>query len=84
MCYPPLTWQTYDADFTAAKFDETGKKIKNAVVTLKHNGVVVQENLEINGPTGGGQAEAAKPGVVQLQGHGCAVFFQNIWVVEKK
>ena len=84
MCFPPLTWQTYDVDFTAAKFDDSGKKTKNAVVTLKHNGVVVLDKVEIDGPTGGGAPENAKPGVVQLQGHGCAVFYKNIWVVEKK
>ena len=83
MCLPPLTWQTYDFDFQAARFDADGKKTKNAVVTIRHNGVVIHDKLEINGPTGGGKKENAQGGPIQLQGHGNPVFYRNIWVVEK-
>jgi hypothetical protein len=83
MCFPPLVWQTYDIDYEAAKFGADGKKTKNAVATVKHNGVVVHDKFEINGSTGGGKPEAATPGPIQLQGHGNPVFYRNIWVVEK-
>ena len=81
LCYPPLQWQTYDADFEAAKFDPDGKKIKNAVVTLRHNGVVALDHVEISGPTGGGKPESPAGGAIQLQGHGNPVFYRNIWIV---
>lgn len=83
MCLPPLVWQTYDIDFEAAKFGADGKKLKNAVATVKHNGVVIHDRFEINGPTGGGKPEAPTPGAIQLQGHGNPVFYRNIWLVEK-
>jgi len=83
MCYPPLTWQAYDIEFTAARFDGAGKKIKNAVATIKHNGVTILQNLELNGPTPGGKAESPDGGPLQLQGHGNPVFYRNIWVVPK-
>ncbi len=83
MCYPPLTWQTYDIDFTAAKFDAAGKKVKPAVITLRHNGVVVHDNLELKGPTGGGKKESPSGGAIQLQGHGNPVFYRNVWIVPK-
>ncbi|MGB9602028.1 MAG: 3-keto-disaccharide hydrolase [Verrucomicrobiia bacterium] len=83
MCFPPLVWQTYDIDFTAAKYDESGKKIKNAVVTVKHNGILIHDNLELKGPTGGGKKEDPSGGPIQLQGHGNPVFYRNIWVIEK-
>jgi len=84
MCLPPLVWQTYDIDFTAAKFDENGKKTAPAKATVYHNGVKIHENIEFKGPTGGGQPETNKPGVFQLQNHGDPLVFRNIWVVEKK
>ncbi len=83
MCYPPLTWQTYDIDFTAAQFDDAGKKTRNAVITVKHNGVLIHDRAEIKGSTGGGKKEDASGGSIQLQGHGNPVFYQNIWIVPK-
>jgi len=83
MCYPPLTWQTYDIDFETAKFDAEGKKTKNAVATIRHNGVIIHDRLELTGPTPGGKTESPAGGALQLQGHGNPVFFRNIWVVEK-
>jgi hypothetical protein len=82
MCFPPLVWQTYEIDFQAARFDE-GRKIKNAVVTVRHNGVVVQDKVEIEGKTGAGKSETSSLGPIQLQGHGNPVFYRNIWMVVK-
>jgi hypothetical protein len=82
MCYPPLAWQTYDIDFTAARF-EGGKRVKNAVVTVRHNGVVIHEGLELKGPTPGGEPETDAPGPLLLQDHGNPVQYRNIWAVEK-
>jgi hypothetical protein len=85
MCLPPLTWQTYDVEFTNAVRDDAGKKIKNARITLKHNGVIVHDNAEIAGTTGGARNEPeGTPGVIRLQGHGNPLQFRNVWVVEKK
>ncbi len=83
MCFPPLTWQTYDVEFTAPRF-ENGRKVKNAFAAIKHNGVVIHEKLEIDGKTGGSKGNEGQPGAVYLQGHGNPVFFRNIWIVPGK
>jgi hypothetical protein len=83
MCLPPLSWQTYDIDFTAASFDGAGNKSSNARVTIRHNGVVIHDDVEINGPTGGGRPETPSPGPLQLQDHGDPVHYRNIWVVAR-
>ncbi len=83
MCLPPLVWQTYDIDFTPAVFDSAGKKIKNARATVRHNGVVIHDDVELPRETPGGQKEAPTPGPLQLQDHGDPLVFRNIWVVPK-
>lgn len=90
MCLPPLQWQTYDVEFTNA-VREGDKVVRKARITLKHNGVIVHDNAEIAGVTGGARALNKKgdepegtPGVLRLQGHGNPLQFKNIWVVEKK
>ena len=77
---PPLTWQTYDITFTAAKFDAAGAKTDNARITVVHNGVTVHDNLELPQPTPGGVAgEDATTGPLLLQDHHNEVKFKNIW-----
>ncbi len=83
MCFPPLSWQTYDVDFTCAKFDADDKVIAPARVTVKHNGVVVHNDIELKSTPGGGRSDQ-KPGAIFLQDHGNPVRFRNIWIVEKK
>jgi hypothetical protein len=83
-CFPPLVWQTYDIDFTNAQRDADGKKIKNAVITVKLNGIVIHDQLEIRGPTGGHRSDPeGTPGPLKLQGHGNPLQFRNIWIVPK-
>jgi hypothetical protein len=84
MCFPPLTWQTYDIEFKAAKWDAAGKKLESARATIKHNGVVIHDNLELVKGTPGHRPEAPGPEHLHLQDHGNPVVFRNIWIVEKK
>ncbi len=83
MCLPPLSWQTYDIEFTAPRFKD-GKKIKNARITTRHNGILIHDDFELDKGTGagGGRPEKEK-GQIHLQGHGNPVRFQNIWLIEK-
>ena len=84
MCLPPLTWQTYDIWFKAARFDADGKKIGNARFTVWLNGVPVQSDIELPTPTGAGKrvGESPKPLPTKLQNHSNPVRFRNIWLVD--
>ena len=83
MCFPPLTWQTYDIDFTAPRFDDSGKKTANARITVRQNGIVIHKDVELTDKTGGGAAEGPDARPLKLQDHGNPVYFRNIWVVER-
>jgi len=83
-CFPPLSWQTYDVEFEAAHFDAGGNKTKNAITTVRQNGILIQDHVEIPGSTtAAGLKEGPDPGPIQLQGHGNPVFFRNVWIVPK-
>lgn len=82
-CLAPGEWQTYDIDFTAAEFDAAGNKTKDAVLTLRFNGVVVHDRLAIRCTPGGFGQKDVKRGPLMLQDHGNPVQFRNIWFVEK-
>jgi hypothetical protein len=81
---PPGQWQTYDIVFHAPHFED-GKLLRKARVTVLQNGVLVQDNVEIEGVTG---YEPLAYKVVPdklpltLQDHGNPVRFRNIWVRE--
>lgn len=82
-CGVPGTWQTYEIEFTAPKFDANGKKTANAVFKkVVLNGVVVQENVEVQEPTGGGVTMKESPtGPLMLQGNHGPVAFRNIEII---
>ena len=68
MCYPPYSWQLYDIDFRAAEFQE-GRKLKNARITLRHNGVLVRHDVEVPHTTTSAIVQPSPP-PPPLQPHG--------------
>ena len=85
MAFPPLAWQTYDVDYTAAKYED-GKLVASPRVTVKHNGVVVHDDVELPGnrnTTAAPSKPGPEPGPVYLQNHGNPVRYRNIWAVRK-
>ena len=83
MCFPPLSWQTYDVDYTAAQY-EGDKKVKDAVMTVRHNDVVIHRDVKLpKSTTAAPVKEGPEPGPLYLQDHGNPVRYRNIWLVEK-
>jgi hypothetical protein len=78
----PGEWQSYQIWFRAPRFDTSGRKIENAkFIRVLHNGILVQENIELEGPTRAHmshQEAAANP--IMLQGDHGPVAFKNIYV----
>jgi hypothetical protein len=85
-CRKPGQWQTYDILFEAPRFDEQGKLVRPAFVTVFQNGVVVQNHTQILGASAWDQAPkyTAHPSKLPLalQFHVNPVRFRNIWIRE--
>lgn len=84
-CKGPGEWQTYDVIFMAPVFTEKGSLKTPATITVLHNGVLIQNNYAIKGPTEYSRFpkyEAHGKGSISLQDHGNPTSFRNIWVRE--
>lgn len=83
-CREPGGWQTYEIVFVAPRFDDSGKLVKPARLTMFHNGLLVHLNQEIYGDSphaGLASYESIQPrGPVALMAHHCPVSFRNIWI----
>jgi len=78
----PGEWQSFLIRFRAPRFDAGGKKIENArFLRVVHNGVVVQENVEVDGPTRASMDYPEAPeGPLMIQGDHGPVSLRNIYV----
>ncbi len=82
---PPGAWQSYDILFTAPVFGEKGKVIRPVFMTVIHNGVLIQNHVELKGRTeyiGLSEYEVHGDAPLSLQDHGNPVSYRNIWVRE--
>ena len=81
---PPGQWQTYDIIFRAPRFDEQGKPIELARVTVLHNGALIQNNVAIFGNTYNDRPAVytvhSPQEPLRLQDHGNPVRYRNIWI----
>jgi hypothetical protein len=82
----PGEWQTYDIIFHRPHFDNGGKMIKRGTFTVLHNGVLVQDHVEVMGVTThvGPPYYEAHPDKLplMLQDHGDLVRYRNVWIRE--
>ncbi len=83
MCLPPGEWQTYDVDFTAARW-AGDKKVRDARMTVRLNGLTIHSNVDVpKSTTAAPVKESDTPGPIYLQDHGNEIRFRNIWVLPR-
>ncbi|MBM3494739.1 MAG: DUF1080 domain-containing protein [Armatimonadetes bacterium] len=84
VCRAPGEWQSFDIRFRAPRIRD-GKVVEPAIMTVRHNGVVIHDRARLLGPTQHRALAAYGPdtpteGPLLLQSHGSPVEFRNIWV----
>jgi hypothetical protein len=85
-CLPPGQWQSYDVIFRRPRFDQQGDLLAPARMTVTHNGILVQDNRALWGPTSWLKHRPytmhADRLPLALQDHGNPVRYRNIWLRE--
>ena len=86
-CLPPGEWQAYEIVFRRPRFYPDETVAKAARITVIHNGILVQDNVEIWGPTAWLQYRPYEPQQpdklpISLQDHGNPVRYRNLWLRE--
>ena len=85
-CLAPGQWQSYDIIYSAPRFDDQGKLLSPTRVTVFQNGVLIQNNVDLTGPTSWLERAPYQPHPekqpISLQDHGNPVRYRNIWVRE--
>lgn len=82
---PPGEWQVYDIVFIAPEYNDAGELIHPPLVTVFHNGILIQHSVEIQGPTTAYNQdlpEKTTRGPLMLQDHSSKVSYRNIWIRE--
>jgi hypothetical protein len=81
---PPGRWQSFDILFRRPRFSAEGIVTEPARLTVLHNGVVVQSNVALVGPTSHRVRDPYESHAdrlpLLLQDHGALVRFRNIWI----
>ena len=83
VCKKPGEWQTYDVIYTAPRFKADSTVFSPAHATVLQNGVLVQNNVLLFGPTeyiGIPKYKFHGPAPLALQDHGNPVSYRNIWI----
>lgn len=82
----PGEWQSYDIFFRAPRFAENGTVVTPGSMTVVHNGVLVQDHVEIKGTTANVGVQTYQKHnpkePIMLQDHGAPVSYRNIWIRE--
>lgn len=90
-CRPPGQWQAFDIVYHRPTFGPDGRVVRKATFTVLHNGVLIQDHVELEGGTGWRGPYAVTEyvahgdrGPIQLQDHSNPVRFRNVWIRELK